>query len=77
MVLSEMLLILAIGLILGIPAGLAVSKVVASQLFGVSTHDPLVIGGASLALGLAAFAAAYFPAWRASRVDPLSALRCE
>jgi putative ABC transport system permease protein len=77
MVLREMMLILAIGLVLGIPAALAISKVVESQLFGVKTYDPLVVAGASLALGLAAFAAAYLPAWRASHIDPLNALRCE
>jgi predicted permease len=77
MVLREMMLILAIGLVLGIPAGLSISRVVASQLFSVSTYDPFVVAGASLALGLAAFAATYLPAWRASRVDPLNALRCE
>jgi predicted permease len=77
MVLREMLLIMAVGLGLGIPAALVVSKVVQSQLFDVKIYDPLVVAGASLALGLAAFAAAYLPAWRASRIDPLIALRCE
>jgi ABC-type antimicrobial peptide transport system permease subunit len=77
MVLREMLLILAIGLALGIPAGLTIAKLVRSQLLGVSVYDPFVVAGASLALGLAALAAAYLPAWRASRVDPLNALRYE
>jgi putative ABC transport system permease protein len=77
MVIREMLLILAIGLILGIPSALAVSKMVESSLFGVKSYDLFVVVGASLALGLAAFAAAYLPAWRASRVDPLNALRYE
>jgi len=77
MVLREMLLIMAVGLGLGIPAALVVSKVVQSQLFDVKIYDPLVVAGASFALGLAAFAAAYLPAWRASRIDPLIALRCE
>ncbi len=77
MVIREMLTILAIGLILGIPAALAVAKVVESALFGVKSYDLLVVTSASVALGLAAFAAAYLPAWRASRMDPLNALRCE
>ena len=77
MILREMLMILAIGLILGIPASLALSKLAENLLFGVVANDPLVAAGASLALGLAALAAACLPAWRASRIDPLNALRCE
>jgi ABC-type antimicrobial peptide transport system permease subunit len=48
-----------------------------SRLFGVSASDPVVVAGAAIALGLAALAAAYLPAWRASRIDPMVALRCE
>jgi putative ABC transport system permease protein len=77
MVLREMLLILAIGLALGIPVGLAASKVMESLFFGVKAYDPFVVASAALALGLAAFAAAYLPAWHASRVDPLKALRSQ
>ncbi len=48
-----------------------------NRLFGVSAFDPAFIAGASIALGLAALAAAYLPAWRASRIDPMKALRFE
>ena len=48
-----------------------------SRLFGVSVFDPAIAAGASIALALAAFAAAYLPAWRASRIDPMKALRFE
>jgi putative ABC transport system permease protein len=77
MILSEMLMILAIGLMLGIPPALWISKIVEAGLFGVKAYDPLVVLSAMLVAGLASFAAAYLPAWRASRIDPLIALRCE
>jgi ABC-type antimicrobial peptide transport system permease subunit len=48
-----------------------------NRLFGVSAHDPLVVLCASLALVLSTLVAACLPAWRASRIDPLSALRYE
>jgi putative ABC transport system permease protein len=48
-----------------------------NRLFGVSASDPVVVAGAAVALGLAALAAAYLPAWRASRIDPMKALRFE
>ncbi len=47
------------------------------RLFGVSTFNPAVVAGASIVLGFVAFLVAYLPAWRASRIDPLKALRYE
>ena len=77
MVFREMLLILTIGLALGIPAALAAMKYAESLLFGVKAYDPFIVASAVLALGLAALAAAFLPAWRASHVDPLKALRSQ
>ncbi len=77
MVLREMMWILGIGLAAGVPAALALSKLTASQLYGVKPHDAAVVAAAALALGVAAAAAAYLPARRASKVDPLTALRYE
>ncbi len=48
-----------------------------NRLFGVSAFNPIVMAGASIALGLAAFAATYLPACRASHIDPMIALRSE
>jgi ABC-type antimicrobial peptide transport system permease subunit len=75
MVLQEMLWILGIGLAIGIPAALAISKFAESQLYCVKAFDAPVLAGASAALAITAAMAAYIPARRASRIDPLYALR--
>jgi predicted permease len=68
-VMYDTLLLTAIGLAVGVPAILAVSRVLAGLLFGITPTDPLTIIGASLILVLVAIVAALIPAWRASRVD--------
>jgi len=77
MVLREMLWMLGIGLAAGVPAALAVSRFAESQLFGVKAKDPVVVLSTGLILAITAVAAAYWPARRASRVNPLDALRYE
>jgi len=67
----------AIGLALGIPAAIGAGHLITSQLFGVRPWDPLMLSGATLLLGLAALIAAVIPARRATRVDPMVALRYE
>ena len=76
-VLRDALRLVLIGVALGIPAAMAASRLVSSQLFGISAADPGVIGLATLILLAVAAAASYLPARRASRVDPLVALREE
>jgi putative ABC transport system permease protein len=67
----------AIGVTLGLAAGAAGAQVLRSLLFGVSTLDPLAFGGAALLFGIVSLAASYLPARRATRVDPMVALRAE
>jgi ABC-type antimicrobial peptide transport system permease subunit len=77
MILRESMLMLAGGVLIGVPAALAAMKLVQSQLFGVETTDPPSIAFAVLVLALAALGAGYLPARRASRVAPLEAIRAD
>ena len=67
----------AIGLALGMPASIAAGHLIASQLFGVKPSDPFMLLEASLLLALAALIAGVVPARRATKVDPMIALRQE
>ncbi len=64
-----------LGLAVGIPAALAAGRLLADQLFGVKTYDPVILGLAALLLGACAAIAGIIPAVRASSVDPVRALR--
>jgi ABC-type antimicrobial peptide transport system permease subunit len=77
LVLKEALILLAIGLAIGLPVSLALAHYVQSQLFGVHFADPLTLFVAIFSLATAAALAGYIPARRASRVDPIRALRYE
>jgi len=63
------------GLVAGVAGALAASRWIESMVFGVSARDPWTFAGAILAIGLVALCACYIPARRATRVDPLLALR--
>ena len=67
----------AVGVGLGIALSLAAGRLVAALLYGVKPGDPLVLLLVSVALLVAAVLAALLPAWRAARVDPVSALRTD
>jgi predicted permease len=77
MVMREVLLLVSIGVTAGVAASLALTRVVQSQLFGLTPHDPQTLVLATVALAMVACAAGYVPAFRASRLDPMAALRYE
>ena len=76
-VMSEVLLLLAIGLAIGVPAAMASGRFVASQLYGIEPRDPWMAGFTMLLLTMVSVAAGLIPAHRASRIDPILALRHE
>jgi putative ABC transport system permease protein len=65
------------GLLIGVPAALGLSQLLRGMLFGVSPTDPLTFVGISTLLTAVALLASYIPARRATRVDPVTALRSE
>jgi predicted permease len=77
MVLRQVGFMLLFGGALGIAAAVGIGRAARSLLFELEGHDPVVIAIAAAALGAVALAAAYLPALRASRVDPMHALRYE
>lgn len=77
MILNDVSRLVGIGGFLGLPLAYGLSKLVNSMLYGVKAFEFLTVGGALLAMVLVAMAAAYLPARRATRVDPLVALRYE
>ena len=75
MVMKEVLLLLGIGLAIGLPAALGLGRFVATQLYGIEPNSPWVLGGTALTLALVSCAAGLIPAQRASRINPILALR--
>lgn len=76
-VLRETLMLTAVGIAIGLPITFILARLIASMLFGVKPDDPEALALAALALCGVSFAAAYIPARRAAKVDPLVALRYE
>ena len=69
--------LIALGAAIGVVASIGATRLIAAQLTGVSPHDPLTLAAVVLLMALVGVAACYFPAQKASRVDPLVALRTE
>ncbi|HTE43853.1 MAG TPA: ADOP family duplicated permease [Gemmatimonadaceae bacterium] len=74
---GEGLRIVGVGIAIGLALTLALGRLVAAQLYGVSTRDPIVLGGAALLFGLAGTVATLIPTLRVARVDPARALRSD
>jgi ABC-type antimicrobial peptide transport system permease subunit len=77
LVLGQGLALIGVGLGVGIAASLALQGAIRSQLFGVVATDPVTLGAVAALLSAVALAATWLPAYRATRVDPLTALRQE
>ena len=77
MVVREGVTLAGAGVAIGLVATLAGARLVASMLYGVKSTDAATYAGSAALLIAIMLAASYIPAWRASRVDPLAALRCE
>jgi len=77
LVVKQGMLLAGIGIVVGLAGAAALTRVMTSLLFGVSTTDALTFGTVPALLAAVAFAATVIPAWRATRVDPMVALREE
>ena len=77
MVLQEGLKLTGVGLLLGLIGAFAITRMLQSQLFDVAPNDPVTYALTGLLLIATALLASYLPAWRASRIEPLEALRQE
>jgi ABC-type antimicrobial peptide transport system permease subunit len=76
-VLRESLVLVWIGIAIGVPAALAGTRLVRSMIFGLGFADPAVIAAAVVLFAVIAALASFLPAYRASQVDPMVALRYE
>jgi len=77
MVLRESLLLVVVGLALGLPLVIALARLIGPMLFVVNPNDPAVVSIAAGVLLLVGASSSYLPAFRASRIDPITALRTE
>ena len=77
LVMKEVLILLSIGLLIGVPSAFALGQLVSTQLYGIKASDPLIAGVTAAILIVVAALAGLIPARRASRIDPIIALRYE
>jgi putative ABC transport system permease protein len=77
MVMKQAAALMLAGVAIGVPSAFALTRLTQSLLFGLSARDPATFFGAAIVLAAAALLAGFWPARRASKVDPMTALRCE
>ena len=77
MIVKQGSFLILLGLAIGLAGAYAATRVIASLLFGVTAKDPFTFAAVAALLALVALFACYVPAWRATKVDPMEALRCE
>jgi putative ABC transport system permease protein len=77
MILSQGFALVVAGIVLGLAAAFGLSRFIANMLFGMTPADPVTFGGVAALLAVVALVACYIPAQRATRVDPMIALRYE
>jgi ABC-type antimicrobial peptide transport system permease subunit len=76
-ILREAGLLAILGVVIGLPLALVLSRVLSAVVFGIAPFDPATMIGSGLVLLVVAMAAAWLPARRAARIDPMAALRRE
>jgi predicted permease len=75
LVMSRGLFLTASGVAFGVLAAFMLTRLMSNMLYKISPHDPLAFGSAIAVITIASLAACFFPAWRATRIDPIQALR--
>jgi putative ABC transport system permease protein len=77
MVVKQGSALILVGLVFGLAGAYALTRLIASLLFGVTAKDPFTFVAAAVLLAIVGLLACYIPALRATKVDPMEALRCE